>query len=117
MSDYRLDNGVQSPTGAENFSSSLCIQTGSGAHPASYPMGTRGPLPGDEAWLGHDADHSPPTSAEVKNEQELYLLSPHAPPWRVAGSLYHFYLFYHLVNKDNEFIYNIQFRPCNFILL
>jgi hypothetical protein len=33
-------------------------------------------------------DHSPPSSAEVKNEQELYLLSPHAPPWRVTGSLY-----------------------------
>jgi hypothetical protein len=25
---------------------------------------------------GRDADHSPPSSAEVKNEQELYLLSP-----------------------------------------
>jgi hypothetical protein len=25
---------------------------------------------------GRDADHSPPSSAEVKKEQELYLLSP-----------------------------------------
>jgi hypothetical protein len=32
--------GVRSPTGAEDFSSSLCVQTGSGAHPASYPMST-----------------------------------------------------------------------------
>jgi hypothetical protein len=32
--------GVRSPTGAKDFSSSLCVQTGSGAHPASYPMGT-----------------------------------------------------------------------------
>jgi hypothetical protein len=31
---------VRSPTEAEDFSSSLCVQTGSGAHPASYPMGT-----------------------------------------------------------------------------
>jgi hypothetical protein len=31
--------GVRSPT--EDFSSSLCVQTGSGAHPASNPMGTR----------------------------------------------------------------------------
>jgi hypothetical protein len=36
---------------------------------------------------GRDADHSPPSSAEVVNEQELYLLSPQAPPWRVAGLL------------------------------
>jgi hypothetical protein len=34
----------------------------------------------------------PPSSAEVKNEQELYLLSPHAPAWRVAGSLYFYKL-------------------------
>jgi hypothetical protein len=31
---------VRSPTGAEDFSSSLCVQIGSGAHPASYSMGT-----------------------------------------------------------------------------
>jgi hypothetical protein len=31
---------VRSPTEAKDFSSSLCIQTGSGAHPASYSVGT-----------------------------------------------------------------------------
>jgi hypothetical protein len=36
---------------------------------------------------GRDADHSPPSSAEVKYGQELYLLSPHVPPWNVAGQL------------------------------
>jgi hypothetical protein len=51
-------------------------------------MGTGGPFPGGKAWPGRDADHSPPSGAEVKNEQELYLLSPQAPSWRVAGSLY-----------------------------
>jgi hypothetical protein len=51
-------------------------------------MGTGGPFPGGKAWPGRDANHSPPSSAEVKNEQELYLLSPHAPQWRIAGSLY-----------------------------
>jgi hypothetical protein len=30
---------------AEDFSSSPCVQTGSEAHPASYPMGTGGPFP------------------------------------------------------------------------
>jgi hypothetical protein len=58
--------GVRSPTEAEDFSSSLCVQTGSGAHAASCPMGTEGPFPGDKARPGRDADHSPPSSAEVK---------------------------------------------------
>jgi hypothetical protein len=43
VSDYGLDDRaieVRSPTGEEDFSSSPCVQTGSGAHPASYPMGT-----------------------------------------------------------------------------
>jgi hypothetical protein len=53
-----------------------CVQTGSGAHPASYPMGTGGPFPAGEARPGRDADHSPPSSAEVVKELELYLLSP-----------------------------------------
>jgi hypothetical protein len=51
-------------------------------------MGTGGPFPGGKVRLGRDADHSPPSSAEVKNKQEHYLLSLHALPWRVAGSLY-----------------------------
>jgi hypothetical protein len=63
--------GVQFPTEAEHFSSSLCIQTGSVAHPVSYTKGTRGSFPGGKAWPGYDADHSPPSSAEVKKEQEL----------------------------------------------
>jgi hypothetical protein len=86
VSDYGLDYRVievQSPTGAEDFSSSPCVQTGSGAHPASYPMDT-----GGKARPGRDADHLPPSSAEVKYEQELYLLFPHAPSWLVAGQLY-----------------------------
>jgi hypothetical protein len=58
--------GVRSPPGAEDFSSSPCVQTGSEAHPASCPMGTGGPFPGGKARPGRDADHSPPSSAEVK---------------------------------------------------
>jgi hypothetical protein len=71
VSGYGLDDraiGVRSPAGAKDFSSSLCVQTGSGAHPASSPMGTGSPFPGDKARPGHDADHSPPSSAEVVNE-------------------------------------------------
>jgi hypothetical protein len=60
--------GVRSPAGAEDFSSSLCVQTDSGAHPASCAMGTGGPFSGGKARPGRDADHSPPSSAEVVNE-------------------------------------------------
>jgi hypothetical protein len=43
-------------------------QTGSGAQPASYPMGTGGPFSGGKARPGRDANHSPPSSVEVKYE-------------------------------------------------
>jgi hypothetical protein len=71
VSDYGLDDramGVRSPAGAEDFSSSLCVQTGSGAHPACCTRGTGGPCPRGKARPGRDADHSPPSSAEVENE-------------------------------------------------
>jgi hypothetical protein len=83
--------GVRSPTEAEDFSSSLCVQTGSGAHPASCPKGTGGPFPGGKARPERDADHSPPSSAKVKYEWELYLLSPPCASRRVAGQLYFFF--------------------------
>jgi hypothetical protein len=60
--------GVRFPTEAEDFSSRLCVQTGSGAHPASCTMRTGGPFPGGKARPGRDADILPPSSAEVKNE-------------------------------------------------
>jgi hypothetical protein len=52
VSDYGLDDraiGVRSPAQAKDFSSNLCVQTGSGAHPASCTMGTGGPFPGGKA--------------------------------------------------------------------
>jgi hypothetical protein len=68
VSHYGLDDraiGVRSPAGAKDFSSSLCVQTGSEAHPASCTMGTGGSFPGGKARSGRDADHSPTSSAEV----------------------------------------------------
>jgi hypothetical protein len=50
---------VRSPAKEKDFSSSLCAQTGSGAHPASCAMGTGGPFPGGKGRPGRDADHSP----------------------------------------------------------
>jgi hypothetical protein len=71
VSDYELDDRaieVQSPTGAEDFSSSPSVQTGSGAHPASYPMGTGGLSPGVKRGRGVTLTTHPQSSAEVKNE-------------------------------------------------
>jgi len=42
------------------------IQVSSGAQPASYSRGTWGSFPGVK-WSGCEADHSPPSRAEVKN--------------------------------------------------
>jgi hypothetical protein len=64
---YGLDNqgsGFDSWQGWE-FSLHHRVQNGCGAHPASYPMGTRGSSLGVKR-LGREADHSPPSSAEVK---------------------------------------------------
>jgi hypothetical protein len=49
--------------------------------PAAYVMGTGSPFNGGKARLGRDADHSPPPSAKVKNE-ELLFLSPLSLVWR-----------------------------------
>jgi hypothetical protein len=71
VSGYGLDDRViegWSPVGAEDFSSILSVETGSGAHPAFCTMGTVGPFPGSKARPGRDTDHSPPSSAEVENE-------------------------------------------------
>jgi hypothetical protein len=37
------------PAGAGNFSLHHRVQDGSGAHPASYPMGNKGSFPGGKA--------------------------------------------------------------------
>jgi hypothetical protein len=45
---------------------------------------------------GREADHSPPSSAEVKELVELYLQSPNTPSWRSAqlgGSQGQLYLY------------------------
>jgi hypothetical protein len=55
-SGYGLDDRgsrVRFPAGAGNFSHHHRVQTGSGTHSASYPMGTRGSFPGGKvaaAW-------------------------------------------------------------------
>ena len=57
------------------------VQTGPGAHPASYTMGT-GSFPRVNR-PGRGVDHPPPFSAEVKETVALYFYSPSGPPWPV----------------------------------
>jgi len=48
-----------------------------------YLMGTRGSFPWGKS-PGREADHSPPSSAKVKEWVELYLHSPSTSPWHGA---------------------------------
>jgi hypothetical protein len=65
---YELDDRgsrARFSVGVGNFSLHHRVQNGSGAHPASYPMGTRALSLGIKR-RGCEADHSPLSSAEVK---------------------------------------------------
>jgi hypothetical protein len=80
---YGLDDRgsrVRFPARAGNFSLHHRVQNGSGAQPASYQMGTRGSFPGLKR-PGREADHSTPSSAEVKEWVELYFHSSNTPSW------------------------------------
>ena len=59
------------------------VQTGPGAHPASYKMCT-GFFPGVKR-PGRDVDHPTTSSAEVKERVEPHLYSPSGPSWPVLG--------------------------------
>jgi hypothetical protein len=78
MSGYGLDDRaieVRSLAEAKDFSSSLCVQTGSGVHPASCKMSTGSPFPGAKARPGRDADHSPHLVPRSKMNRS-YTFSP-----------------------------------------
>jgi hypothetical protein len=78
---YGLDDrGFESQQGLGTFSIHHRVQTGSGAHPASYPMGTRDFSVGVKRE-GREVDHSPPSSAEIENAWSYNS----APPIRLLG--------------------------------
>jgi hypothetical protein len=72
--------GVLSPTEA-NSPSSLCVQISSGAHPASYSMGT-----GGKARPGRDANHSPHLVRKSRQSRSC-TSSPPSSCMTVAGQL------------------------------
>jgi len=65
-------SGDRFPGGDARFFTT--VQTGPGAHPASYTIGT-GSFPGVNR-PGRGVDQPPPSSVEVKERVELYLCSP-----------------------------------------
>jgi hypothetical protein len=81
MTCYGLDvPGIESRWGARIPAP---VQTGPGAHPASYTMGT-GSFPGIKR-PGSDVDRPPPSTVEVKERAELYLCSQSGPSCPVLG--------------------------------
>jgi hypothetical protein len=87
---YRLDgrgSRDRFPARAGNFSLHYYVQNGSGDHPAPYPLGTRGSFPGGKR-PERETDHSPPSSAEVKECVKLYLHSSNTPLWSGAQLSY-----------------------------
>jgi hypothetical protein len=84
--DYRLDSqcsGVQLPAGLGIFLFTIMSRMALGLTqppvqwvPGALSLGVK--------WLGCEADHSPPSSAKVRECMELYLHSPNKPSWRGA---------------------------------
>jgi len=72
--------GIEYRLGARFFAP---VQTGPGAQPASYTMGT-GCFQGVKR-PGRGVDHPLPSSAEVEERVEIYIYSPSGPPWPVLG--------------------------------
>ena len=78
---HGLDSpGIESWWGVRFF---VPTQTGPGAHPASYTLGTRSFL--GVKWLRHDIDHPPLSTTEVKEREDLYISSPSGPSWPDLG--------------------------------
>jgi hypothetical protein len=76
---------VRSTAKTRDLSSSLCVQTDSEAHPASYPMDTGGPFLGVKRPM-IVADHSPHLVPRSRMSRS-YNPPPPTPSWCVVGQL------------------------------
>ena len=78
---YRLNGLEIEPRWGVRFAAP--VQTGPGAHPDSYTIGTRSHPQVKQP--GRGIDHPPPSRAEVKERVGLYLYSLSGPSWPVLG--------------------------------
>jgi hypothetical protein len=78
---------VLSPAEAKYLTCSLCVHTSSGAHPASYPMGTGWSFPRGKTPPGRDAGHSPHPLPRRRMSRS-YTSSPSWLLGTVAGQVY-----------------------------
>jgi hypothetical protein len=74
---YRLDGWGSVPGRGKRFFCTSSVETGSGVHPSSSPVGGLSPV---VKQLGHEADYSPPSSVEVKNGDAILPL-PRTSLW------------------------------------
>jgi hypothetical protein len=74
-------------------------------------MGTGGPFPGVKRGRGVTLTTHPPSSANIKNKQGQYFLSPLAPAWRVAGQLHFAFTFMFVRMLVSLYLYVIFVRP------
>jgi hypothetical protein len=75
QSVQRLATGLMTVRSEFEFPLLHVAQPGSGAHPPSYSIGTGHSIPGVKCGEGRETEHSPPTSAEIKNTL-IYISSP-----------------------------------------
>ena len=83
------------------------VQTGPGAHLASYITGT-GYFLGIK-WPGRGVDHPPPSSVEVKERVAIHIL-PSGPSWPVIGQILHLPL---LQNVHSDFALKWKIISCS----
>jgi hypothetical protein len=83
------------PAGAGDFSLLHRFQNSSESHPVFCPLGTRASFPG-ERRLGREADHSPPSRAEVKNA------------WCYTSTPQYIFMAWCLVKHRNNFTFTLQ---------
>jgi hypothetical protein len=76
VTDYGLDGTASIADRGRDLSLLHSVRTGSGAHPASCPGGWGGAISPGVKRPGREADPSPPSIAEVKNDGAI-------PPLRI----------------------------------
>jgi hypothetical protein len=80
--------GVRSPTEAEDFPSTHCVQTGSGAHPASCTVGTGGSYPRVKRGRSVKLTTHPLLEPRLRKSRSYTSCHPNALLWSITGPLY-----------------------------